>query len=184
MVSAWHGVREETPDFVRARERAVTFEDEYAAFYRAEFPHVVRTSYLIVHDRQRAEDVAQEAFIQLLAHWSKVSRYQQPGAWVRRVAIRIASRSARRERLRPVLEQGTDSSPTFAPQDVDLLNAIKQLPTRQRAAVALFYFEDRPLPEVADILGCSHAAAKVHVFNARRRLADLLGEEVLDGDRL
>ena len=42
------------------------FEDEYAAFYRAEFPHVVRTSYLIVHDRHRAEEIAQEAFIQLL----------------------------------------------------------------------------------------------------------------------
>ena len=65
-------------------------EDEYAAFYRAEFPHVVRTSYLIVHDRQRAEEIAQEAFIQLLIHWGKVSRYEQPGAWVRRVAIRIA----------------------------------------------------------------------------------------------
>ena len=160
------------------------FEDEYAAFYRAEYPRVVRTCYLIVHDRQRAEEAAQEAFIQLLTHWSKVSRYQQPGAWVRRVAIRIATRSARREQLRPALEQATDplqASPVS--RDVDLLNAIKQLPTRQRAAVALFYFEDRPLPEVADILGCSHAAAKVHVFNARRRLADLLREEVPDGGR-
>ena len=160
------------------------FEDEYAAFYRAEYPHVVRTCYLIVHDRQRAEEAAQEAFIQLLTHWSKVSRYQQPGAWVRRVAIRIATRSARREQLRPALEQATDPLHTFpVSRDVDLLNAIKQLPTRQRAAVALFYFEDRPLPEVADILGCSHAAAKVHVFNARRRLADLLREEVPDGGR-
>jgi RNA polymerase sigma factor (sigma-70 family) len=181
--SAWRAVRDETPDIIRVREQAVAFDDGYAAFYRAEFPHVVRTSYLIVHDRQRAEEVAQEAFIQLLVHWRKVSRYQQPGAWVRRVAIRIASRTARRDQLRPVLEQGTDPPLVLAAQDVDLLNAIKQLPTRQRAAVALFYFEDRPLPEVADILGCSHAAAKVHVFNARRRLADLLSEEVLDGDR-
>jgi RNA polymerase sigma-70 factor (ECF subfamily) len=177
-------VREEAPDFARAQEPEVAVEDEYASFYRAEFQNVVRTSYLIVHDRQRAEDVAQEAFIQLLAHWSKVSRYERPGAWVRRVAIRIATRSARRERLRPALEQGTDTAPVFAPRDVDLLNAIKQLPARQRAAVALFYFEDRPLPEVADILGCSHSAAKVHVFNARRRLAELLGEEVADADRL
>jgi RNA polymerase sigma factor (sigma-70 family) len=182
--SAWRAVCEETPDFVRARERAVRFEDEYAAFYRAEFQQVVRTSYLIVHDRHRAEEVAQEAFIQLLSHWNTVSRYQQPGAWVRRVAIRIASRLARRERLRQVLEDRTDPPPVFTAQDIDLLNAIKQLPTQQRAAVALFYFEDRPLPEVAHILGCSHAAAKVHVFNARRRLAQLLGEEVLDVDRL
>jgi DNA-directed RNA polymerase specialized sigma24 family protein len=181
--SAWRAAREGAPDVMRARERAVRFEDEYAAFYRAEFSHVVRTSYLIVHDRQRAEEIAQEAFIQLLTNWRKVSRYQQPGAWVRRVAIRIATRSARREGRRITLEHGADVTPAPVGQDLDLLSAIKKLPAQQRAAVALFYFEDRPLPEVADILGCSHAAAKVHVFNARRRLADLLREEVWDVDR-
>ena len=183
MSSAWRAAREGAPDFMRARERTVRFEDEYAAFYRAEFPHVVRTSYLIVHDRQRAEEIAQEAFIQLLTHWRQVSRYQQPGAWVRRVAIRMATRSARREGRRMALEQGAHVTRTSAGKDLDLLNAIKKLPAQQRAAVALFYFEDRPLPEVADILGCSHAAAKVHVFNARRRLADLLREEVSDVER-
>jgi RNA polymerase sigma-70 factor, ECF subfamily len=158
----------------------VGVEDEYGSFYRVEYPHVVRTSYLIVHDRQRAEDVAQEAFIQLFTHWRKVSRYEQPGAWVRRVAIRLATRAARRERRRPSVEHQGDPPLTLVAQDVDLLSAIRQLPTQQRAAVALFYFEDRPLPEVAHILGCSHAAAKVHVFNARKRLALLLGEEVVD----
>jgi DNA-directed RNA polymerase specialized sigma24 family protein len=181
--SAWRAAREGAPDVMRARERAVRFEDEYEAFYRAEFARVVRTSYLIVHDRQRAEEIAQEAFIQLLTNWRKVSRYQQPGAWVRRVAIRIATRSARRDGRRMALEQGAHVPPAPAGQNLDLLNAIKQLPAQQRAAVALFYFEDRPLPEVADILGCSHATAKVHVFNARRRLADLLREEVLDVER-
>jgi len=180
---AWRVVRDETPSLALAQERSVGVEDEYSSFFRAEFPHIVRTSYLIVHDRQRAEDVAQEAFIQLLAHWNKVIRYDRPEAWVRRVAIRIASRAARRERLRPALEEENDPPPLFTPQDVDLLNAVKQLPTQQRAAVALFYFEDRPLPEVANILGCSHAAAKVHVFNARKRLAELLGEEAADVDR-
>jgi RNA polymerase sigma-70 factor, ECF subfamily len=166
-----------------AREPAVGVEDEYGSFYRAEYEHVVRTSYLIVHDRQRAEDVAQEAFIQLLTHWRKVSRYEQPGAWVRRVAIRLATRAARRERRRPMVEHQSDLPLTLAAQDVDLLGAIRQLPPQQRAAVALFYFEDRPLVEVAHILGCSHAAAKVHVFNARKRLALLLEEEVVDVPR-
>ena len=183
MSEAWRVAHDESPGFAFAWEARVEVGDGYASFFQAEFTNVVRTAYLIVHDRQRAEDVAQEAFIQLLAHWNKVTRYERPEAWVRRVAIRIASRSARRERQRPALEQTVDSPLPFVPQDVDLLNAIKQLPPQQRAAVALFYFEDRPLPEVAHIIGCSHAAAKVHVFNARKRLAGLLGEEVVDVDR-
>lgn len=69
---------------------------EYAWFFRAEFPGVLRTVFLIVHDRGRSEDVTQEAFIQLLAHWKKVSRYERPDAWVRRVAIRHAVRTMKR----------------------------------------------------------------------------------------
>jgi hypothetical protein len=63
---------------------------EYAWFFRAEFPMVLRTVFLILGDRGKAEDVTQEAFIQLLSHWKKISRYERPDAWVRRVAIRLA----------------------------------------------------------------------------------------------
>ena len=180
MRAASRTVRQPAAASTWAQEPSAAIDDGYASFYRAEYPHVVRTSYLIVHDRQRAEDVAQEAFIQLFTHWRKISRYEQPGAWVRRVAIRLASRVARRERRRPSMEIQSEPPLALAPHDVDLINAIRQLTPQQRAAVALYYFEDRPLPEVAHILDCSHAAAKVHVFNARKRLALLLGEEVVD----
>ena len=52
------------------------------------------------------------------------------------------------------------------------------------AAVALFYFEDHPLLEVADVLGCSHSAAKVHVFiSAEQELRELSQEGKELGDR-
>ena len=66
--------------------------------------------------------------------------------------------------------------------DLDLAAALRRLPPQQRAAVALHYYEDRPLAEVAQILNCSHATAKVHVFKARRRLATLLGQPESEGD--
>ena len=46
---------------------------EYAWFFRVEFPMVLRTVFLILGDRGKAEDVTQEAFIQLLSHWKKIS---------------------------------------------------------------------------------------------------------------
>jgi RNA polymerase sigma-70 factor, ECF subfamily len=79
--------------------------DEYTSFYRAEFASVARTVYIIVRDRQRAEDITQETFLRLLQHWAKVSRYERPAAWVRRVAIRLATKQVRRERLRAQLER-------------------------------------------------------------------------------
>ena len=151
---------------------------EYDLLFSVEFPTVMRTVYLILHDLDRAEDITQDAFVQLLRHWKKVSRYDRPGAWVRRVAIRLAVHSMRRERLRSVLERKVEPSPISASTDVDVLGAIRDLSEMQRAAVVLFYFEDRPLAEIADILGCSDSTARVHLHRARRHLAAALGEEV------
>jgi RNA polymerase sigma factor (sigma-70 family) len=155
-------------------------EVAYAWLFRQEFPAVVRTVFVILHDRQDAEDVAQEAFTQLLVHWRKVARYERPEAWVRRVAIRLAVRRLRRERLGAVLQRSVEPPAPISPVDVDLLRALRSLPERQRAAVALFYLEDRPMAEIAQILGCAKATVKVHLFKARKRLAELLGEEPVD----
>jgi RNA polymerase sigma-70 factor, ECF subfamily len=153
-------------------------DPEYAWFFRAEFPMVLRTVYLILGDRGRAEDVTQEAFIQLLSHWRKVSRYERPDAWVRRVAIRLAVKAQKRERIRQVLERDSVGTQGLKAPDLDLANALQQLPLKQRTCVLLFYYEDRPIAEIVDILGISEGSVKVHLHRARERLAALLGEEV------
>jgi RNA polymerase sigma-70 factor (ECF subfamily) len=70
-----------------------------------------------------------------------------------------------------------------APPDathLDVAGALSHLTRSQRAAIALFYYEDRPVAEIALLLGCTESTARVHLFHARRRLATLLGEEVPD----
>ncbi len=165
---------------IRPRAGAMTDADaEFTMFFRAEFARVARTVSLIVGDRGRGEEIAQEAFVQLLDHWTKVSDYERPDAWVRRVAIRLATRATRRERMRRVLEDRflpAGATSGNSESDFDVAAAVCRLPTGQRAAVVLFYFEDRPVIEVAQLLGCSPATAKVHLHRARRRLATLLGE--------
>ena len=83
------------------RDRATEADDgsAYSAFFRANFAGVTRTVYLIVHDHPRAEDITQEAFLQLLRNWARISDYERPDAWVRRVAIRLAVRSLKRDEL-------------------------------------------------------------------------------------
>lgn len=154
-------------------------ELEYAWFFRTEFPSVLRSVFLILRDRSRAEDVAQDAFVQLYAHWRKVSRYERPEAWVRRVAIRMAVREQKRSRLRPILER---NAAAVAPpgSDLDLTDALSELSPTQRAVVVLYYYEDRPTSEIVEILGMSQSTVRVHLSRARRHLAELLREEVGD----
>lgn len=154
-------------------------DESYEWFFRAEYPQVVRSAYLVLFDQDGARDVAQEAFVQLLRHWKKVSAYDKPEAWVRRVAIRMAVKVAKKQRTLTTLIEGHDTPATQRMADPDLARAVAQLPGNQRAAVVLFYFEDRPVSEVAEILECSAATAKVHLHRARKKLAEFLGEEVM-----
>ena len=130
-------------------------DDAYAVFFQAEYRSVIRTAYLIVRDPQRAEDVAQDAFVQLYRHWPTVSGYEQPDAWIRRVTIRLAVRDVKRAHAREVLEPTFPSASHSALPDLTVLDAVKQLPPMQRAAIALFYLEDRPVAEIAESLSIS-----------------------------
>jgi RNA polymerase sigma factor (sigma-70 family) len=150
-------------------------------FY-VEFRSVARTVFLICHDHERAEDITQDAFVELLRRWERVSDYERPGAWVRRVAIQLAIRSHRRDKRRWRAEHAVDVSaqPPFSEVDIDVFNAVRNLPAQQRAAVVLFYFEDLPIGEIADLLGCSPATARVHLHRARVRLGRLLAEQEVE----
>ena len=150
---------------------------EYTSLFRVEFAPVLRTIELMLRDHARAEEVTQDAFVQLLVHWPRVSRYERPDAWVRRVAIRLALRALRRDRLWQLVRGKLVPRGPERPSRFDLDGAIRQLPGSQRAAIVLHYYEDRPTAEVAAILGCSESTARVHLHHARKRLAAMLGED-------
>jgi RNA polymerase sigma factor (sigma-70 family) len=162
-------VRDEVPP-KRANDEA------FVSLFREEYPAVARLAYLMLGDRTTAEDVAQEAFVRLYAHWKKVSAFDRPGAWVRRVAIRLASRVRVRRQMEARVGSAAQDVAGHGPSDFDLHRAVLKLPAAQRAAVVLFYFEDRPVSEVASLLGCAGATARVHLHRARRRLQRTLSE--------
>lgn len=164
---------------MRAEERL-----EYDWLFRAAYPPVLGSVTLIGGDRAQAEEVTQEAFLKLYENRHRVEGYERPEAWVRRIAIRLAVRHAHRERLRAHLERRRSDEtvgPTTPPvPDVDLARAVATLAPMQRAAIVLYYFEDQPVADIARTLGVSDSTVKQHLFRARTRLAQLLGEEVTD----
>jgi len=157
---------------------------EFEWVFRSAYPSVLRTTYLILHDRGRAEEVTQDAFLRLCERWRGVARIDQPTAWVRRVATRAAIRQAKLNRLRFSSAPADEPSRWDNVPDVDLARAVASLPPQQRAAVALYYLEDLPVDEVAHVLDVSSSTVKQHLHRARARLAGLLSEvtEEVSGD--
>jgi RNA polymerase sigma-70 factor (ECF subfamily) len=148
----------------------------FEAVFEREYAAVRGTVFLLCHDRELAEDIAQDSFVELLRNWSRVSGYERPGAWVRRIAIRRTWKCVRRESHRRLLERRTWDR--VAEQDdghaTGVSEAVGALPYQQRAAVVLHYYEGASLAEVATILGCTPSTAGVHLHRARRTLAGRL----------
>lgn len=147
------------------------FDDVFRDGYRS----VVRVVAPIVGSVADAEAVAQEAFLKAYVRWRTVGRYDRPGAWIRRVAIRDGVRFAGRRRRRPdgLPPPGPDPAPGVAAR-LDLDRALLRLPPKQRACVVLHYLADAPVAEVAASLGCREATVRVHLHRARAALADHL----------
>jgi DNA-directed RNA polymerase specialized sigma24 family protein len=157
-------------------------DDGFAELFAATYPQVVRTVWFVIHDQAAAEEVTQDAFTELFRGWARLRDFDRPDLWVRRVAIRKAQREASRRSRRVVLEMAAGTAPLtedgIGLPDPELIAAIRSLPPKQRAIVVLSYLEDRPMEEVADLVGCSTSTGFVHLHHARKRLATLLGEEV------
>jgi RNA polymerase sigma factor (sigma-70 family) len=151
---------------------------EYELLFSSTYPSVLRTVCAILHDRGRAEEVTQDAFLKLYERWKGVVEIDHPEPWVWRVAVRMAIKQAQRDRARRTLSLvGESQTSTDSVPDIDLARALLLLPARQRAVVVLHYLEDRPVEEIAHVLGVSTSTVKQHLFRARGRLAKLLGED-------
>ena len=120
--------------------------------------------------------------MEALRHWRKVQRMESPGGWVRRVAIRDAARSRADGRFVFSLEvervRLTDEPASLS---LDVRIALLALPVRQRAAIALHYLDDRPVAEIASLLGCSESTVKTHLaWVVLVALNRVLGEDLTD----
>ncbi|NNE72931.1 MAG: sigma-70 family RNA polymerase sigma factor [Acidimicrobiales bacterium] len=151
------------------------FED----FFRREFVGLVALAEAVSGDPAAAEDLASEAMSRAHRSWPKISGYDKPGAWARRVTINLAHSRRRKRKRRDafVRSHRADQLVIAAPQaDHPVWAAVATLPDRQRAAIALHYLEDLPVAEIAHILEISVSTATSHLHNARTNLAELLAE--------
>lgn len=140
--------------------------------------------------RERAEDLAQEAFLRL---FRAASRYRERGrlaAFLYRIATNLLRSEERRERrwrtLRPTLDADAEQSahqatPTAARRLLQgelrrrLAAAVANLPLALRAPLVLYEIEDWPQREIARALACREGTVKSRLHRARARLREELG---------
>jgi RNA polymerase sigma-70 factor, ECF subfamily len=138
-------------------------EREFEDFYAAVFDRLVGQLYLVTGNLQDAEDVVQEALTRAAVRWSRLRRYSVPEAWVRRVAMNLASDGFRRVRRRLAvavrLRADLESRQPVPAELPGLTEALRALPMAQRKVVVLHHVLDLPVDQVAVLVAGRGSAA-------------------------
>ena len=156
--------------------------------FHAEGRSLVRLARLFVDDRDAAEDIVQEAFLRLARRAGNIDAVERAPAYLRSIVLNLA-RDHNRRGLVSLRHQATrgrdvdvDVDASVADQLVrseehaKVLDAVRQLPHRQRDCITLRYFEELPLDEIAATLGLSVNTVKTHLQRGMAALDRRLGE--------
>ena len=145
---------------------------------------LLRTAYLVVGDRQLAQDLVQESLVKTYVAWPRLRDVTKAEAYARRTIVTTAISWRRRRSFheRPVLaipEQAqADRTDAFATQDL-LWAQVRTLPPRQRAALVLRYYEDLSESDTAQLMGCAVGTVKSQVSAALDRLRQQMGPDLV-----
>jgi RNA polymerase sigma-70 factor (ECF subfamily) len=156
-------------------------EEELRAFIKEDYGRMVICLQLICGSWALAEDAVQGALVKAAERSRRGERIDSLRGWVAVVSRNLARSGVRRllaerrakERYRQAmtpLQGGIDEE-----DRVDLITAIRALRPQQREAVALFYFGDLPIADVANIMGLHPEAAKGLLHRARETLSRSFG---------
>lgn len=154
---------------------------DFSSFYHAEYRAVVGLGYVLAGSSNLAEDLAQEAFAEAHRRWDEIAHYDNPAAWVRRVMINRSRSKVRRLMAETRALTRLAGRPSFDAElperSEEVWAAVRSLPTRQGQAIALRYWDDFGVAQIAEILGCSTETVKTHLTRGRAALAERLGTE-------
>jgi len=143
-------------------------------FYVAEYHAVVALTVGLAGNTCVAEDIAQEAFLRAYRDWQQVGDLDSPQAWVRRVAINLATSRWRRLRAEATallrLGRIASTSEQLPLEDKVFWDEVRRLPKRQAQALALRYIGDLPVREIAGAMEIAEGTVRALLHQGRKRL--------------
>lgn len=189
----------ESQEVAQVRQAQRGDRNAFAALVKSYQKRVVSVAYRLLGNSDDARDVGQDAFVKAFKSLSQLDDPTRFGPWLLRIVSNLALnyRRSRSLRFMPSLdapgdgEEGRETG--FQPQakggngeggplseelHAAVTKAMDQLPEKQRMALILFSVEGMPQKDVAEILECSIELVKWNVFQARKKMKDLLADHL------
>jgi RNA polymerase sigma-70 factor, ECF subfamily len=154
-------------------------DDDFGAFYQASYHRLVGQLTAMTGSREDAEDAVQEAFARASTRWARLRDYDTPEAWVRRVALNLATSGLRRTRrhLAALARLRPPSNEPAHPTDRLAIQAgLQLLPLHYRQVLVLRYGADLSVEQVAQQLRLPTGTVKSRLARARTALGAYLDD--------
>jgi len=154
--------------------------EEFIAFVSAEQESLRRFLLALCGDPAEADDIAQDALVNAYVASNSFRGGSRFGTWLFRIAYNcfIDRQRARKWHAEPIDERTEmivdGNSADVAFRHETLYRAIRQLPEKERAALLLFYMEDRPVKEVAAILDIPAGSVRAYLTRGRQHIKSFL----------
>jgi RNA polymerase sigma-70 factor, ECF subfamily len=147
--------------------------DDFTSLYTSHFRRVAVQLYAYLGDHCEAQDLTQEAFCRALVQWPKISTYDDPSAWVHRVAWNLATSRLRRVQVavRHLGRQRIEHVPGPEPDRVALIDALATLSPVLRRTVVLHHLRHLPVAEIAAQEGVAEGTIRARLTRGRTALA-------------
>ena len=155
---------------------------------------IYRLCCVLLRDRAQAEDAAQESVVRIWKALENFDGRSSLSSWIyaitrNRCLTALAKRRPLESTSDSQFEACVESIAAPVNESADdrselLRELVDRLPERLRRALVLYYFEDRSVGEVADMLGCPQGTVKTYLFRARAALADELKKRGLHDPQL
>lgn len=157
--------------------------------FEEEGQSLVRLARLFVDDRNAAEDLVQEAFIRLARSAHRIREESKAPAYLRSIVLNLARDSNRRGLVSlrhhlPVDDRraSTEDEIELREDQREMIEALRDLPHRQRTALVLRYYEELGIDDIAETMGISRNSVKTHLKRGLAALEQRLGDATEDVD--
>lgn len=149
--------------------------------YTAHYRGLVRLATFLLKENGAAEEIVQDAYVAMHASWRKLRDPEKAEAYLRQAVVNRCRSGLRRrkvaEKYAPKPMPDAPSAEYGALTSLDragVVDALKQLPTRQREVLVLRYYAQLSELEIADTLGISQGAVKSHAHRGMTALRSSL----------
>jgi RNA polymerase sigma factor (sigma-70 family) len=151
--------------------------------FEQEGQSLVRLARIFVDDRNAAEDIVQEAFIRLARTAHRIRDEAKAAPYLRSIVLNLARDNNRRGLVSLRHHLPTDDRRASTEDVIELredqqqvIDALRELPLRQRNALVLRYYEELGIDDIASTMGISRNSVKTHLRRGLSALEARLGD--------